>query len=50
MAVVQRHFKPEFLNRLDDIVVFDALGTEELHADRRHPGRRRCGGGWPSGG
>ena len=23
-------FKPEFLNRLDDIVVFDALGTEEL--------------------
>ena len=24
------HFKPEFLNRLDDIVVFRALGTEEL--------------------
>ena len=30
MAVVQRHFKPEFLNRLDDIVVFHALSTEEL--------------------
>ncbi|WP_377270441.1 ATP-dependent chaperone ClpB [Peterkaempfera sp. SMS 1(5)a] len=27
---VRSAFKPEFLNRLDDIVVFDALGTEEL--------------------
>ncbi|MEV8606837.1 ATP-dependent chaperone ClpB [Amycolatopsis sp. NPDC051373] len=27
---VQRQFKPEFLNRLDDIVVFHALGTEQL--------------------
>jgi ATP-dependent Clp protease ATP-binding subunit ClpB len=27
---VRQHFKPEFLNRLDDIVVFDALTTEEL--------------------
>ena len=43
MAVVQRHFKPEFLNRLDDVVVFHALSTEELGADRRHPARRRCG-------
>jgi ATP-dependent Clp protease ATP-binding subunit ClpB len=30
LAVVQRHFKPEFLNRLDDVVVFHALTTEEL--------------------
>jgi len=30
MAIVQRHFKPEFLNRLDDVVVFHALSTEEL--------------------
>ncbi|GAA0607967.1 ATP-dependent chaperone ClpB [Kutzneria viridogrisea] len=30
MTVVQRHFKPEFLNRLDDVVVFHALATEEL--------------------
>ncbi|WP_328605312.1 ATP-dependent chaperone ClpB [Amycolatopsis sp. NBC_00345] len=30
METVQRHFKPEFLNRLDDIVVFHALGTEQL--------------------
>ena len=30
MSVVRSHFKPEFLNRLDDLVVFDALGTAEL--------------------
>jgi ATP-dependent Clp protease ATP-binding subunit ClpB len=30
LALVQRHFKPEFLNRLDDIVVFHSLGTEQL--------------------
>jgi ATP-dependent Clp protease ATP-binding subunit ClpB len=30
LQVVRQHFKPEFLNRLDDLVVFDALGTEEL--------------------
>jgi ATP-dependent Clp protease ATP-binding subunit ClpB len=28
--VVRTHFKPEFLNRLDDVVIFRALGTEEL--------------------
>ncbi|MCW2582402.1 MAG: clpB [Klenkia sp.] len=28
--VVRAHFKPEFLNRLDDVVVFRALGTAEL--------------------
>jgi ATP-dependent Clp protease ATP-binding subunit ClpB len=30
MSVVRQHFKPEFLNRLDDVVVFHALNTEEL--------------------
>jgi ATP-dependent Clp protease ATP-binding subunit ClpB len=30
MAVVRGAFKPEFLNRLDEVVLFDALGTEEL--------------------
>ena len=30
MGAVREHFKPEFLNRLDDIVVFDALTTEDL--------------------
>ena len=30
MAVVRQAFKPEFLNRLDEIVMFDALGKDEL--------------------
>ncbi|MBP2364995.1 ATP-dependent chaperone ClpB [Pseudonocardia parietis] len=30
MSVVRTHFKPEFLNRLDDVVVFHALSTDEL--------------------
>jgi ATP-dependent Clp protease ATP-binding subunit ClpB len=32
LSTVQRHFKPEFLNRLDDVVVFHSLATEELTA------------------
>ncbi len=30
MGVVRGAFKPEFLNRLDEIVLFEPLGTEEL--------------------
>ncbi len=30
MAAVQAHFKPEFLNRLDDVVIFDPLALDEL--------------------
>jgi ATP-dependent Clp protease ATP-binding subunit ClpB len=30
MGAVRGAFKPEFLNRLDEIVVFDALSTDEL--------------------
>jgi ATP-dependent Clp protease ATP-binding subunit ClpB len=30
LAVVRAHFKPEFLNRLDDIVVFHALTKDDL--------------------
>jgi ATP-dependent Clp protease ATP-binding subunit ClpB len=32
MATVRAHFKPEFLNRLDDIVVFQALTAQDLAA------------------
>jgi ATP-dependent Clp protease ATP-binding subunit ClpB len=32
MATVRAHFKPEFLNRLDDIVVFHALTASDLAA------------------
>jgi ATP-dependent Clp protease ATP-binding subunit ClpB len=30
MAAVHRTFKPEFLNRLDDVVIFDPLSTQDL--------------------
>src|ERR1700742_4726056 len=30
LTVVRKTFKPELLNRLDDVIVFDALGTGEL--------------------
>jgi ATP-dependent Clp protease ATP-binding subunit ClpB len=30
MAVVRATFKPEFLNRLDDVIIFDGLTTAEL--------------------
>lgn len=30
MGVVSQHFKPEFINRIDDIVVFSPLGKSEI--------------------
>jgi ATP-dependent Clp protease ATP-binding subunit ClpB len=32
MEIVQQHFRPEFINRVDDIVVFHPLGREQLRA------------------
>ena len=31
MQEVKQHFRPEFVNRIDEIVVFNALGTEAIH-------------------
>jgi ATP-dependent Clp protease ATP-binding subunit ClpB len=31
METVSQHFRPEFVNRIDDIVVFHPLGREQLH-------------------
>jgi ATP-dependent Clp protease ATP-binding subunit ClpB len=31
MQIVGQHFRPEFINRVDDIVVFHPLGREQLH-------------------
>ena len=42
-------FKPEFINRIDDIVRFRSLTEDDLGPHRRDPARRRCAGGWPSG-
>ena len=30
MEVLREHFRPEFLNRVDDIVIFRPLGEEQL--------------------
>jgi ATP-dependent Clp protease ATP-binding subunit ClpB len=30
MVILREHFKPEFLNRIDDIVVFKQLGREQI--------------------
>jgi len=30
MEAVRAHFKPEFLNRLDDMIVFDRLSREDM--------------------
>ena len=30
MSVVRQHFKPEFLNRLDEVVLFEALSKDDL--------------------
>jgi len=31
MQIVGQHFRPEFINRIDDIVVFHPLGREQVH-------------------
>jgi ATP-dependent Clp protease ATP-binding subunit ClpB len=35
MGVVQAHFRPEFINRLDEIVVFHALAKDQIRAIAR---------------
>ena len=30
MEAMRQHFRPEFLNRVDDIVIFHRLGREQL--------------------
>jgi len=30
MDALRQHFRPEFLNRIDDIIIFDRLSEEEL--------------------
>ena len=31
MSVVSQHFRPEFINRVDDMIVFHPLVREQLH-------------------
>jgi len=31
MRVLREHFRPEFLNRVDDIVIYRPLGSAQMH-------------------
>lgn len=36
LAVVERNFRPEFINRIDDIIVFHSLSREHVHEIARN--------------
>ena len=40
MDALREHFRPEFLNRVDEIIVFHALTREQMRHDHRHPAAR----------
>ncbi len=42
MDALRAHFRPEFFNRVDEIIIFDRLSEEELKEDSRNSA-------WPSG-
>ena len=44
---MQQHFRPEFINRLDEIVVFHPLGREHIRAHRATSRSRIWRSGWP---
>ena len=39
---LRKTFRPEFLNRVDEIIVFDPLDARAAGADRRPAARRTC--------
>ena len=39
LAELKRHFRPEFLNRVDDVIIFQSLDEEELAKHRGNPNR-----------
>ena len=43
---MQHVFNPEFLNRLDDVIVFHPLSEGAHRADRRRSCSRTCRSGW----
>ena len=46
---MRHHFRPEFLNRVDETIVFHALSRGAPEADRGDPARNGCGRGWRTG-
>ena len=43
------HFRPEFLNRIDEIVIFERADTTTRSARSSSCSWRVCASGWPSG-
>ena len=43
---MRHHFRPEFLNRVDEIIVFHALSRGAPQADRGDPAGARCAPAW----
>ena len=41
MGEVKAQFRPEFVNRIDEIVVFHALDEEHIKSIAKHPARVR---------
>jgi hypothetical protein len=39
LGEVKRTFNPEFINRIDEMIVFEALTDDDLRTDSRPPGR-----------
>ena len=48
MAAVRAHFRPEFLNRLDEIILFHRLTPGQHGQDRRYPDRPPGASCWPT--
>ena len=44
-GALRDHFRPEFLNRVDEIIFFHALGRTHLTSDHRDPAGRTCSSG-----
>ena len=44
---LKNHFRPEFLNRIDETVVFHGAGRQAHRSDRRDPAARCWSSGWP---
>jgi hypothetical protein len=41
MNLLKQRLRPEFLNRIDEIVMFRPLGRDQIRRNRRHPARAR---------
>ena len=46
MKELERHFRPEFIGRLDDVIVFRPLSRDEPRNDRRVRAEARSPSGW----